>query len=74
MRGASPPIRLSASATGASTQGGVVPRCEEIRLARPQVGHDRYWVVWTQGEVVPEYVEAQLAASLRGVVRAREAI
>eukprot|EP00974_Lingulodinium_polyedra_P099658 9653500-Lingulodinium_polyedra.AAC.1 len=53
MRGASPPVRLSASATGVNTQHGVAPRCEEIRLARPQVGHDRYWVVWTQGEVVP---------------------
>eukprot|EP00974_Lingulodinium_polyedra_P065544 6337961-Lingulodinium_polyedra.AAC.1 len=25
----------------------------EILMARPQIGQDRYWVVWSRGEVVP---------------------
>eukprot|EP00974_Lingulodinium_polyedra_P108914 10541310-Lingulodinium_polyedra.AAC.1 len=72
MRQASPPIRLSAAAAGPGARESAMTNCEEVRLARPQIGHDRYWVVWSQGEIAPERVEAQLAKRLRGVVRARD--
>eukprot|EP00974_Lingulodinium_polyedra_P081953 7934435-Lingulodinium_polyedra.AAC.1 len=41
MRPSTPPARLSTSAARVGDQAGAAPRCEEIRLARPQVGHDR---------------------------------
>eukprot|EP00974_Lingulodinium_polyedra_P042131 4044349-Lingulodinium_polyedra.AAC.1 len=44
-----PPVRLTAAARTA-TDPQLPPWMQEMRLARPQEGQDRYWVVWTKGE------------------------
>eukprot|EP00974_Lingulodinium_polyedra_P006173 583824-Lingulodinium_polyedra.AAC.1 len=40
-----------------------------MKLARPQEGQDRYWVVWTKGEVSAEVAEERLGQRLRVMIR-----
>eukprot|EP00974_Lingulodinium_polyedra_P098860 9581814-Lingulodinium_polyedra.AAC.1 len=40
MRPATPPVRLSTCAARMADRADSGPHCEEIRFARPQVGHD----------------------------------
>eukprot|EP00974_Lingulodinium_polyedra_P068700 6653096-Lingulodinium_polyedra.AAC.1 len=40
-----------------------------MKLARPQEGQDRYWVVWTKGAVSAEVAEERLGQRLRVMIR-----
>eukprot|EP00974_Lingulodinium_polyedra_P021122 2040278-Lingulodinium_polyedra.AAC.1 len=72
-RPVNPPTRLTAAAGAAATpQAG--PEGQQIHLARPQRGQDRYWVAWTRGEIPPAEIEGDVGRSLRTVVRACETI
>eukprot|EP00974_Lingulodinium_polyedra_P000043 4447-Lingulodinium_polyedra.AAC.1 len=43
-------------------------------LQRPQSGQEQYWLAFTQGEMMPAEVEAQLGARLRTMVRASQVL
>eukprot|EP00974_Lingulodinium_polyedra_P093195 9027368-Lingulodinium_polyedra.AAC.1 len=45
-----PPVRFSPAALPAGGGARPAPWEVELRLPRPQIGQDRYWVVWSRGE------------------------
>eukprot|EP00974_Lingulodinium_polyedra_P060370 5820893-Lingulodinium_polyedra.AAC.1 len=55
-----PPVRLTA-VTPVATRGPLPPWMMEMRMPRPQEGQDRYWVIWTKGEVSAPVAERALA-------------
>eukprot|EP00974_Lingulodinium_polyedra_P076700 7425799-Lingulodinium_polyedra.AAC.1 len=52
-----PPIRLTPATPPTSGANRPAPWEIEIRMARPHVGQDRYWVAWARGEVAATIVE-----------------
>eukprot|EP00974_Lingulodinium_polyedra_P004378 409221-Lingulodinium_polyedra.AAC.1 len=51
---------------------GPDPGEAEIRMGRPQIWQDRYWVAWSVGEVAPAIVELVFGRQFQAVARVFE--